>query len=684
MLLLTFFTVILTLIFHNFYYTKKINELTQEIYNNKSNDMISLFDDEVNKKFGKTFTLTYVLSKDQKLIDALVKNDNNLLDYTQVIKDIQTYGDYKNIWIQVIDKDGYSFYRSWTKKIGDHAASARLDIADMIKNPKPMKGISTGRFDMTFKTMFPLYNGDEFVGMIEMITKFNSIARTMDEHNIHPLIVLHEDYTKRFIKPYTGLFIDNNYVANLNASKELMDLAQRHGIKKLMYLEQPKILGRYLVTTTQIKDVHGGEMGFGIFFFDKKNLDYSIIYDFKVNYFFNIIIVLVIIILLMLYIFYKDHAKQLKEEVEKQTSKIKKQQEQLELLLKTYDKNVIFSKADKKGIITYASKAFCEISGYSKEELVGKQHHIIRHPEMPRKVFKEMWDTIQSGEIWKGEVKNLKKNGEYYWVEVEIEPIVNEENEIVGYTSTRIDITDRKEYEEQQRRMLNQTKLAAMGEMIGNIAHQWRQPLSVITTVTSGTILKQELDALTKEDLISGMQQALESANYLSETIETFRNFLKDSKEYKEVSIQKSVDRVVKLLNSTLNHNNIDLVNNIQDTEEINLNLISGELEQVIINIINNAKDILIENKIEMPWIKIDLENHKQYVVISIEDNGGGIPEDIIDKVFDAYFTTKHQSQGTGLGLHMSYKIITESFLGRLYVKNTKDGAKFFIELPKN
>lgn len=107
-----------------------------------------------------------------------------------------------------------------------------------------------------------------------------------------------------------------------------------------------------------------------------------------------------------------------------------------------------------------------------------------------------------------------------------------------------------------------------------------------------------------------------------------------------------------------------------------------SEFMQVIINILNNAKDVLLERKVNDPWVKINHIFENDSVIITIEDNGGGIKEDILPKIFEPYFTTKHQSQGTGLGLHMSYKIITESMNGNIYAKNTNNGAKFFIKLP--
>ena len=464
---------------YKFYYVDKKNEYEKDLYNKKSEEIISLFNDEVEKKFGKTFALTNLLSKDKMLIEALIRKDNSLLDYSKVIEETQKYGEYKNLWIQIIDKDGYSFYRSWTKRVGDYAISARLDIADMIKNPRPMKGISAGRFDMTFKTMIPLYSNGKFIGIIEMISKFNSIAKNLKKYNIESLMILHEDYTKRFINPFTSLFIGNNYVANLNASKSLMKKVQLYGSKKLMYLKEPMLFDKYLVTTTQIKNIHGGEMGFFIFFFDEKEIDKSEIYNFRFEYSLQVISVVVIYILFILFLLNRTYVKRLNKEVEKKTLKIAKQKKKLKEILNVYDNNVIFSKTDLKGHITYVSKAFCEISGYKKEELIGKPHNIIRHPEMQKSVFKDLWRTIQDGKIWENEIKNLKKDGGYYWVYSRVEPIYNHENQIIEYISTRTDITAKKEYEEHQLKMLNQTRMTALGEMLSNIAHQWRLPFTI-------------------------------------------------------------------------------------------------------------------------------------------------------------------------------------------------------------
>ncbi len=224
--------------------------------------------------------------------------------------------------------------------------------------------------------------------------------------------------------------------------------------------------------------------------------------------------------------------------------------------------------------------------------------------------------------------------------------------------------------------------MAQMGEMIGNIAHQWRQPLSTISTAASGMKLEKEFDMLNDEKFNESCDIIVKNTLHLSKTIDTFRNFIKEKKEKKKVIVQDRINIALDIIEASIKDNHIELINKIDYTKPIEYVMTVGELSQVIINIFNNAKDILLLNNIKSPWIKVNLQQDNNIIRITIEDNAGGVPEDIIDKIFDPYFTTKHQSQGTGLGLHMSYQIINDHLDGLLYVKNTEYGAKFFIEFP--
>ena len=223
--------------------------------------------------------------------------------------------------------------------------------------------------------------------------------------------------------------------------------------------------------------------------------------------------------------------------------------------------------------------------------------------------------------------------------------------------------------------------MASLGEMIENIAHQWRQPLSTISTMASGMLVAKKYNSLDDEVFINYCNNIVGNTKFLSETIDTFRDFIKEKKELKKVILQERITKTLNIESSTFNQHHITLIDNINYNEPIYVNLIVGELTQVLINILNNAKDVLIKNKVVNPWIKIDLIQNEKKAIITIEDNAGGIPENILSHIFEPYFTTKHQSQGTGLGLYMSYKIVVENLKGSIYAKNSEFGAKFFIVL---
>ena len=357
-------------------------------------------------------------------------------------------------------------------------------------------------------------------------------------------------------------------------------------------------------------------------------------------------------------------------------------QNNIKRLNRMLSKYVIYSKTDLKGNITEVSDAFCNISKYDRNELIGKPHNIIRHPNMPAKSFKELWETIQNNAVWQSEVENLRKDGSSYWVNAIVSPDYDDMGNKVGYIAVRHDITANKKFELQTSQLIHAEKMASLGEMLGNIAHQWRQPLSIISTSASGLIVESDIGILNHEKLHNKLENIVEHTDYLSKTIDTFKNFIKDKKDLEEVDLIETINNAINIVDTVLKNNHITLKNKIDQNNIIKMILSSDELIQVIINIISNAKDILLERNIANPWTEIQLHYSEDKVLITFEDNAGGIPENIMHKIFEPYFTTKHQSVGTGLGLHMSYKIITESLNGNLYAENTQNGAKFFIELP--
>jgi len=243
---------------------------------------------------------------------------------------------------------------------------------------------------------------------------------------------------------------------------------------------------------------------------------------------------------------------------------------------------------------------------------------------------------------------------------------------------TILDITILKE---KDKLILLQSRHAAMGEMISMIAHQWRQPISIISMLANNQILDIELDDMNKENFRNYSEEVLNQTQHLSETIDDFRNFFKSSFENTQTNTKELIEDVLKLVKSSFyNHSIIIEV----DENKFELNTKKRELVQVIINILNNAKDALLQNKIKNPKINIYTSQDEDFIKIKISDNATGIKEEILSKIFEPYFTTKNERNGTGLGLYMSKTIVEKHLLGKIEVQNNKTvGASFTIAIPK-
>ncbi len=242
--------------------------------------------------------------------------------------------------------------------------------------------------------------------------------------------------------------------------------------------------------------------------------------------------------------------------------------------------------------------------------------------------------------------------------------------------------------EKQQNLLAQQSKMAAMGEMIGNIAHQWRQPLSTITTSATGMQLQQELNLLESKDLLKGLDCINKSAQYLSHTIDDFRNFFTTNKKKNVFSIKNSIKQAISLVSVQFYKKDIEI---IEDIEDIEICSYENELIQVIINLLNNARDELIkkqDNEKRLIFISTSIQNDQ--LILSVKDNANGIPSSVINQIFEPYFSTKESSTGTGIGLFMSKEIILKNMQGTLEAKNETyvyneeryKGAIFTITLP--
>ena len=269
-------------------------------------------------------------------------------------------------------------------------------------------------------------------------------------------------------------------------------------------------------------------------------------------------------------------------------------------------------------------------------------------------------------------------------------PLLDENDNVIGVLGVIQDLTNQidnqNRLKEHEQLLIQQSKLASMGEMIANIAHQWRQPLSIISTSATGIKIQKEMGILDDASEIKSLDCINENAQYLSNTIEDFRDFFKKSKIKSFVNLDNLLEKTLKLILTRLKNKEITIIKNNLDIE---FETYEREIIQVFMNIVNNSIDAF-ENKSYDKFIFFETEKFENKIVIKIKDNAGGIDENIIDRIFEPYFTTKEAKQGTGIGLYMCNEIIVKHLNGKIIVSNESFeyknqkyiGSLFVIELP--
>jgi len=399
----------------------------------------------------------------------------------------------------------------------------------------------------------------------------------------------------------------------------------------------------------------------------------------------------------------------------------KKHKTWLKNIVKYSPLGIVFT--DKKGNIQYANPRFTSMTGFAMDECIGNNVSILQSGIQNEEFYKQLWKTISGGEIWNGEIANRKKDGTLYWEEMSIAPIKDENGLITHFVATKKDITDEKQLhrelllanselnemtgilrmreqklekineqltiliqkesaniQEKDKLLMEQSKMATMGEMIGMIAHQWRQPLNAVSAATIKVNMLNELGILKSEELSNTLKFIQEMSQKMSATINEFMEFSKPDREKELVDIKDIVESVFKIIDAQLITRNIAF--NIDIEKNIHLQTYRKELAHIVLNLLSNARDAFENKEIPDKTITIRAYIDKNHIIIKVVDNAGGIKGEILPKIFEPFFTTKPSGKGTGLGLYMSKKMLEEHFDGTLNVINREFGAEFTIILP--
>jgi PAS domain S-box-containing protein len=337
---------------------------------------------------------------------------------------------------------------------------------------------------------------------------------------------------------------------------------------------------------------------------------------------------------------------------------------------------VVISDATKKNQpVIFVNKHFTDLTGYTIDDVRGKNMNILQNDDRDQEAIKIMKKAIVEQKPCEVELRNYKKDGTMFFNRVSISPIFDENQKILFFAGIQSDITKEKEneqYAKQQEKIIaEQTKIAAMSEMISNIAHQWRQPLSVISTISTSYSLKQEYNLkIDQKDLLKDMNKINTQTQYLSSTIDDFKNFIDGKSKVRIFYFKDCIEQFLSVVDNKITKYNIEMVLDID--ENIKLDGYPNELVQCLVNIFNNSYDAFGLVKGFARVIFISLKKVDEKVVITIKDNAGGIEKDLLNKIFEPYFTTKHQFRGTGMGLYVTYNLIVHYMKGTIEASNVE------------
>jgi PAS domain S-box-containing protein len=326
------------------------------------------------------------------------------------------------------------------------------------------------------------------------------------------------------------------------------------------------------------------------------------------------------------------------------------------------------------------NKSAARLTGYSKDELKNLTPYSIFKDDFFSEL--EVMEWFSKEQVFYGETKLKTKNG----VEKPIlasSVTIEFGDEAIGLISVR-DISElaniRQKQQQQERILMQQSKMAAMGEMIGAIAHQWRQPLNSLAITIQDVKAAFEYNEIDKAYINDFVKDSMLIIMRMSKTIDDFRNFFKPSKIKEPFSPAEALKDVLNIVLAQLKNNFIEVEVSI-DNDQAMIEGYKNEFEQVLVNIISNAKDALLENKVKNPKIRISVYEDGDSIVVTIADNGGGIEDAVAQRIYEPYFTTKDQGKGTGIGLYMSSVIVQDNMNGKIYHRNIDNGVTFFIEL---
>ncbi len=666
---------IVTIIFFTYFYLKNEEQkLLHSKYSTLTTNIEEKIKNLINEKNNATLAMAISFSKDERLINFLNGKNELTIDYAKISAEIKENTKFKNIWIQIIDINGNSLYRSWTNIVNN--ISFRKDFKQTLIDKKASTTFSVGRFDFNIKANSPIYFNNEVIGFIEVISHFNSIVETLKENHINAIVIADKKYKETIKFPFSNTFIADYYVATKN-NDEINKNLNAQNIEEIINLNGYSIKNNILIYTYKLSNNFDENLGYVINFVDLNSIDIENIKSFKSQFITNTVILVILMFFLFIsYVYFNETANntkfntKLKKHI-KQLNNLQKYKQyildsQTNIIVITNGKTLIncnkrlleFFK-DVSNLNEFREKYVCVCKAFvhMNDELyiIDKEYDNNKNwaeyiVENPNKKFKvAMYDHEKALKHFSINVSRIKINNSL----------------IVTLTDITFEIEQIELDKEKDRIFFQQSKISAIADILKNIGHQWRQPLSIISTVTSGMKLHKELNILDEKDFIESCNTIINNTNKLSNTIENFTSFFDNDEKNSKYSLIETIENIKKFMDSIFERNNIECIFSFDN--DLVLDCKQNELSQAILNILDNSIHALIHNQNENHRIiLIEFKNK----ILQIKDSGNGIDESIISKVFEPYFTTKHQSFGVGLGLHMVNEFFVKTLGYKVNIKN--------------
>jgi signal transduction histidine kinase len=644
------------------YFSIKQQDLLSSIYNSTNSNIFKLTKNSLENKESTNLSIALSLANDDELSKNLQKENYDKFNYKYISDKLKENTKFKNIWIQILDKNGNSIYRSWTDKKGDNLLF-RKDLKTFTNTTEVSTSISVGIFSLTLKSRAPIIDvNNNFLGVIEVISHFNSISNDLKENGIDTIVIAEKKYKETLKFPHTNLFIDDYYIANIDANKDLIHYLEKNKIEKYLEIKDYIIENDYLISKYELFSEKNEKLGYILNFVELKNIDTQIVASLKVQTIMASLIALIIIFFLFLLYLYNTYLKQIKFQENKKQSILDSQKN---IIVITNGKEIIDANQrlydfyeNIKNLDDFKKKYDCICSTFLD---MNDDHYIIE------KLYDgKNWaehTLINQDKNFRVAIKNIEDEIRHFSINCSL--ITTQNFIIATFTDITQEIIQIEKNKEKDRLLFQQSKISAITDILKNISHQWRQPLSVISTITSGMKLQKELNILLDKDFSDSCDTIITNTNKLSHTIENFSNFFNSDENVSKFSLVEILENTKEFMNSIFEENNIGCTF-IYDKDFI-LNCNKTDFSQAILNILDNSIYAVMNNQdINNRFIFIEFNNN----TLQIKDTGNGIDENIISKILEPYFTTKHQSFGVGLGLYMVNELFVKNLGYKIAINN--------------